>query len=218
MIGLLTNAPKDTSPQQIIETMRAEAESAYLDLDAETAKTIKIPKLVAVNPDAQIAEREEEITALKTENDSLKERLLNLESVPEHLRDENITANLAAEPDCGIASIKMTAYLHSIVDRILPHHMKTASPSATVSIVGRDCRIMPDDWLQKKNKQSEPMSLAKCTGTKEFMHRRVISEWDGGAWSKEHFILNNQEHIYTVITEAAARLLEPRAFEEGGGK
>jgi hypothetical protein len=46
MIGLLNNAPKDTSPQQIIETMRAEAQSAYEDLDAETAKRIKVPELV----------------------------------------------------------------------------------------------------------------------------------------------------------------------------
>lgn len=48
MVGLLTNAPKDTSPEQIIATMRAEAESAYEDLDAETAKRIKVPELIAV--------------------------------------------------------------------------------------------------------------------------------------------------------------------------
>jgi hypothetical protein len=50
LIGLLNNAPKEATPEQIVATMRAEAEAAYQDLDAELAKRIKIPKLATVRP------------------------------------------------------------------------------------------------------------------------------------------------------------------------
>jgi hypothetical protein len=57
MVVLLTNAPKDASPQQIIATMQAEAEVAHQELDAETAQRIRVPQLVEAKPDPQVAER-----------------------------------------------------------------------------------------------------------------------------------------------------------------
>lgn len=190
MIGLLTNAPKDTAPEQIFATIRAEAESAYEELDAETAKKIKIPKLVKL-PDADYTNLKTRITALKTENDSLRQRLENLQSVPESLRDENITANLAAEPDTDRATDLLEHYLQTVVERILPPNCESGKVDASVKIVGRDDRIMPGDWLRQQDRytQGAPMSLAKCTGIAEFMSRRRVWEWENGEWGKEHVLL-----------------------------
>jgi hypothetical protein len=213
MVGLLTNAPKDTSPQQIIETMRAESEAAYEDLDAEMAKKLKVPKLVKLK-DADYTGLKNGNAALKAINDSLKERLGNLEAIPENLRDESITASLNAEPDSGIASTLLTAYLHSIVDRILPPSMTSRKVSAEIEIAGRDKRIMIGDFLRKQNrsKKDAPIQLAKCTGIGQCENRRRVREWIDGKWDKEHVVYNGDEPEYTVITEQAARDLAPEAF------
>jgi len=206
---LLTTAPKDATPQEIIETIRAEAQSAYEDLDAETAQKIKIPKLVKL-PDADYTHLKRGITALKAENDSLKKRLGNLETVPENLRDENITANLAAEPDSGIASTLLTVYLHSIVDRILPPSMTSRTVSAGIEIVGRDKRIMIGDWLLCK----KTSTLSRCTAIGECEKRRWVQEWQGLEWGREHVVCHGDELDYSVITEAKARELAPGAFPD----
>jgi hypothetical protein len=44
--------------------------------------------------------------------------------------------------------------------------------TAHVKIAERDKRITPGDWLKKD------ATLAKCVGVREFMNRRVVSEWD----------------------------------------
>jgi hypothetical protein len=85
MVGLLTNAPKDASPQQIIETMRADAQSAYEDLDEEMAKKIQIPKLVAVKPDPL----EEAILEQEAANQEMEKRIAQMTA--EH---EQIVRNL----------------------------------------------------------------------------------------------------------------------------
>jgi hypothetical protein len=48
MVGLLTNAPPDATPPQIIATMQQEAITAHQDLDAQTARQIRVPRLVKV--------------------------------------------------------------------------------------------------------------------------------------------------------------------------
>jgi hypothetical protein len=53
--------------------MQAEAEIAHQDLDAETAKRIKVPQLIEVKPDPQIAERVREIMALNRQITELQE-------------------------------------------------------------------------------------------------------------------------------------------------
>ena len=50
MVRLLTNAPEGAKPEEIFATMQAEATHAYEQLDAETAKKIKVPKLVKESP------------------------------------------------------------------------------------------------------------------------------------------------------------------------
>jgi len=216
MIGLLTNAPKETSPQQIIETIRAEAQAAYEDLDAETAKKIKIPKLVKL-PDADYTNLKTGITALKAENDSLKQRLRNLQAVPENLRDETITSTLAAEPDRGEASAMLADHLRTVTERVLPAHITLDTlQNPNLLFAGRDHRICIGDFLRKQDwrgGEDAPIQLAKCTGIGECEKRRRVREWVEGKWGKEHVVYHDQECSYTVITEAKARELAPSAFE-----
>jgi hypothetical protein len=166
-------------------------------------------------------EMEERIALMTAEHKqivgNLQRRLKALMDVPEHLRDENITAALASEPDCGIASALLTAYLHSIVDRILPPSMPLRKVSAEVEIVGRDKRIMIGDFVEKRNREQKDTHasiLCKCTAIGECESRRRVREWVDGKWDKEHVVYGNEERHYRVITEAAARLLEPGAFAE----
>ncbi len=134
LIGLLTNAPKDATPQDIFATMQAAAESAHQDLTSELAKRIKVPRLVKPDPPAnkkvldeqqrRISQLEEEIARTKKEGEAAKQRVVEnfrkrLEAVsemPAELRDDTITPTLAAEPDRGEASRMLTAYLTSVAD------------------------------------------------------------------------------------------------------
>jgi len=183
-------------------------------LDAETAKKIKIPKLVKL-PDADYTNLKTGIMALKAENDNLKQRLRNLESVPENLRDENITASLSAEPDRSQAAEKMADYLRTVMERVLPPHITLDTlQNPNLLFAGRDHRICIGDWLQKQDwrKEDAPVTLAKCTGIGECEKRRRVREWENGAWGKEHVVFAGDEQDYRVITEAAAQALAPEAF------
>lgn len=214
MVGLLTNAPKDATPQEIFETLRAEAQSAYEDLDAELAKKIKVPKLVELSQGPDHAKLTSGIEMLKAENDSLKHRLEEFSSMPPQLRDERITTELAAEPDRGEAGCRLTAYLTTVVNRVLPSSMSLDTVNATVKIAGQDNRIMIGDWLAKqgKHKKDSPITLAECTGIGECEQRRRVREWDGKSWGKEHVVYNSDEASYRVVPEAVAREIAPEAF------
>jgi hypothetical protein len=194
LVGLLTNAPKDASPQEIIATMRAEAESAYEDLDADVAAKIKVPKLAKADSAAkglqaklneqeiqlnhrnfEITELEEKLDRIKDENDIAKrhiadnfeERLAVLGEIPENLRDENITTALAAQPDRGKAADMVQKYLQTVAQRILPPSMSMLGVTVLdLQFAGRAYRIEVGDWLEKQNTNAGGRkTLAKCTAT-----------------------------------------------------
>jgi hypothetical protein len=216
MIGLWNDAPKDASLQAIGATMRAEAQSAHEDLDAETAANIKIPKLVEL-PGQDYANLKAGIMALKAEKDNLMQRLEALSSVPDYLRDETITATLAAEPDRDKASDMLKQYFVTIAQRILPPHMALNTADALLRIhvlfAGRDHRIVIGDWLEKKGVEDHSPTLCKCVGIAEFMQRRRVQEWSVNKWEKERVVYSGDESSYQVITEARARELAPEIFE-----
>jgi hypothetical protein len=218
MVGLLTNAPKDATPQEIIATMRAEAEAAYEELDAEIAQKIRVPKLVKL-PDPDYTNLENGIQALKAENDSLKQRLqASTTEVPEALRDDRITGELAAEPDRGIAADMLQKYLKTVAQRILPPRMDMMGVSVThLRFAGRGYRIEPGDWLENRNRNAGGRkTLAKCTATaySNGETKRKVREWVAGKWGRERTVCDN--HVdYKVVSEQAARALAPEAFAPG---
>jgi hypothetical protein len=218
MVGLLTNAPKDATPQEIIATMRAEAETAYEELDAEMAQKIRVPKLVKL-PDPDYANLKNEIQALKAENDSLKQRLqASMKEVPEALRDDRITGELAAEPDRGKAAYKLQEYLQTVGERILPPRMSLISVTVNhLRLEGRGYRIEVGDWLEKENRDAGGLkTLAKCTATaySNGETKRKVREWVAGKWGRERTVCDN--HVdYKVVSEQAARALAPQSFAPG---
>ena len=54
--------------------------------------------------------------------------------------------------------------------------------SATLIFIGRDHRIVPGDWLEKRDEDAAP-TLCKCVGIAQFSRRRV-QEWDGDQWGR----------------------------------
>ena len=215
LVGLLTNAPKNTMPEQIVATMRAEAEAAYEDLDAETAKRIKIPQLAAAKPDA--SNNNKKIAEPEAIVENLQDRLQSLGEIPENLRDENISTALAAEPDRGKAADMVQKYLQAVAQRILPPRMSMLGVTVShLRLAGRGYRIEVGDWLEKQNMNAgRRKTLANCTATaysKAQMMPR-LRDWDDSKckWGREHMVCDN--HVdYVVITEAAARALAPGAF------
>lgn len=158
----------------------------------------------------RIEELEQSLVDYDLDIGDLERRLeANTKEIPAHLRDETITANLAAEPDRDQASSMLERCLQTVVGRVLPPQMAVSYLTADVKIAERDKRIMPGDWLKKD------ATLATCVGVREFMNRRVVSEWDGLKWGKEHVVFSEHDSNYRVITEEAARELAPSAFEKG---
>jgi hypothetical protein len=219
--------------------MRAEAEAAYEELDAETAAKIKVPKLAKADSaakglqskldeqeillnhrDVEIRGLEEKFARIKEENDALsdivdnfEERLAVLGEIPENLRDENITSSLAKEPDIDEANRTLGAYVRTVVNRMLPPTMAIdGTVWVSAARVGRDHRIMPGDWLRFVPGKGESPRLCQCVGEKEYLHRRVVREWVDGRWEKEHIVNGRDESCYRVISEPAARALVAEAF------
>jgi hypothetical protein len=220
MVGLLTNAPKDATPQEIIATMRAEAEAAYEELDAEIAQKIRVPKLVKL-PDPDYTNLENGIQALKAENDSLKQRLqASTTDVPEALRDDRITGELAAEPDRDKAADMLQEYLQTVAQPILPPNMSMLGVTVLdLRFAGRAHRIEIGDWLEKQNTNAGGRkTLAKCTATAYSKQQMMpkLRDWDDskGKWGREHMVYDDHAD-YTVVTEARARELAPEAFAPG---
>jgi hypothetical protein len=161
LIGLLINAPKDTSPEQIVATMRAEAESAYEDLDAEVAAKIKVPKLAKADSAAkglqaklneqeiqlnhrnfEITELEEKLARIKNENDIAKrhiadnfeERLAVLGEIPENLRLAD-RSRLVRQDQQQMAGSPDYVFVHSVDSRPAVFRMSLASvPCAPTSL------------------------------------------------------------------------------------
>jgi len=147
---------------------------------------------------------------------ALGERLEALQTVPEHLRDDQITSTLAAEPDTYQAEKLLREYLSSVAQRVLPSKMRLGPMSVSVRLVGRNTRIMPNDFLEKKNEKSQPPSLCRCSTERSEAGRLKVSEWDGSEWGTLHVIYNNYASDYRVVTEERARQLAPEAFGDSG--
>jgi len=177
----------------------------------ETNKKVDEQQLYISELGEQVTHLNEEIAQLKAENENLQQRLVAVSAVPEALRDEAITATLAAEPDTLQARGRLTAYLTIVGERVLPPGMELVAVKATVALVGRERRIMPGGFLEKRDNNATP-TLAKCVGIAEFMQRRRVQEWREGKWQKERVVFSEQEPAYRVIAEARGRELAPTAF------
>jgi hypothetical protein len=118
---------------------------------------------------------------------------------------------LGNEPDRDVASRLLTEHLQNYASQFSNGRIKIKEVIAKIEFIGRDERILPGDWLEKKEKDAAP-TLCTCVGTAEFMKRRKVQEWSDGRWQKEHVIFSSNEGDYRVVTEATARHLAPEAF------
>jgi hypothetical protein len=132
--------------------------------------------------------------------------LTQVDSTADKLREA-----LANEPDRDVARDLLTAHLRVYADQFANDRITIKDVSAKVEFAGRDHRIMPGDFLEKRERNA-PAALCKCTGIKEYMLRRTVSEWTDGGWKKEHVIFFDSESDYRVIREEVARKLAPDAF------
>lgn len=118
---------------------------------------------------------------------------------------------LANEPDQDIASELITKHLLVYARQQFGNEqINIKEVSAKVAFAGRDCRIMPGDFLERRDKDGA--ILSKCVGVAEFMKRRRVQEWREGKWQKDRVISSEHETEFRVITEEKARLLVPEAF------
>ena len=236
MIAVLLNAPEGTTDQEVYAKAR-EMAIVFCEDHADLAAKFRLPDGFDLKP--RIAELEEKNDRLKSEHevakqqiaDNFKQRLESLSQIPAHLKDDQITATLVAEPDSGILSNVLTAYLRTDAERVLPPGMAlnpldssnmrnvwnalegNTGVAASVRIAGRDERIMVGDWLEHK-RENNPPTLAKCTAIGECEARRRVREWGDGKWQKEHVVYWGDDKHYTVIRETRARELAPAAFPE----
>jgi len=74
--------------------------------------------------DSTISSLEKEITLLRAENENLQQRLGALQTVPENIKDDQITASLAAEPDTFQAGEVLRIYFNNVGQRVLPPNMQ----------------------------------------------------------------------------------------------
>jgi len=169
-----------------------------------------------------------EVVKLRQENEILTARLSEKAAEFENLAqqkktvtqvpddwDKTITARLAGEPDCELRARMATEYFQTVAARQFPPDQLTIV-SVRVEIAGRNHRIMPGDFLRKKAESSAV--LCKCVGIGDSMQRRRVSEWVDGKWAKDHIVQASHESLYTVLTQEAARALEPRAFAKPSSK
>jgi uncharacterized small protein (DUF1192 family) len=233
ILPILLNAPTDTTKEEIHDKAREQA-ILFAENYPELVAELRLPAGFNLKP--RIAELEEEIDRLKAEHEVAKQKIVenfrqrieSLSKVPDNLKDDHIAASLAAEPDTDAAGEMLTAYLRTVVERVLPPEMEMRQPkpfkvheadghvTATVAIKGRDCRIMIGDYLEKKGVKEDAPTLAKCTAVGECEQRRRVREWDGSKWGKEHVVYwgreTGEEKSYKVISEARAREIAPAAF------
>jgi hypothetical protein len=124
--------------------------------------------------------------------------------------DELKTA-LAAEPDRDIANRMLTDYLRTVAEQFSDERITIKNVNATVEFAGRGHRIMPGDFLERRDKDLPP-TLCKCVGVADYMKRRKIQDWNGGYWGKERIVFSQYEPAYRVISQSAARRFAPGAF------
>lgn len=197
-------------PPQSEEPDEHEESTTEIEPDALIAELKK--QVARLQNEAELANAE--IRVLTGENENLRQRLTAINAVPEELRDDTITSDLAAEPDTDVAGKRLTAYQASVANRVLPPNMALKDISAHVEIAGRSSRIMANDFLEKRNNPPMPPTLCKCSTEISDAGRKKVIEWADGKWGKSHVIYSSDETDYRVITEAAARLLAPAAFGE----
>ena len=124
---------------------------------------------------------------------------------------DQLKVALAEEPDRDVASKMLTEHLRACANQFATDRIGIKDVSATLIFIGRDHRIVPGDWLEKRDEDAAP-TLCKCVGIAQFSRRRV-QEWDGDQWGKEHVVFSDHERTYRVITEEIARKLAPDAFD-----
>ena len=117
---------------------------------------------------------------------------------------------LANEPDRNVASKLLTEHIQDYACQFTNDRITIKELKVSVEFAGRDHRIMPGDWLERR--QGVPSTICKCVGIAEFMQRRRVQEWIEGKWAKEHVIFSQHEDDYRVITEESARRIAPEAF------
>jgi hypothetical protein len=118
---------------------------------------------------------------------------------------------LANEPDRDVASKLLTEYVQEHLRLFSNDRIHIKEVKVIVEFAGRNHRIMPGDFLEKRERNASPV-LCKCAGVAEFMLRRRIRDWDGRKWGKEHVVFSGDESDYRVITEETARRIAPEAF------
>jgi hypothetical protein len=156
-------------------------------------------------------------TSPETKSEPAPGELNNLEQRSGRTPDMDDTAAdalrtaLAGEPDRDVASKMLTEYLHTVAAQFANEWINIKEVSAKVEFAGRTHRIMPGDWLEKRDKDASSM-LSKCVGVAEFMKRRRVQEWREGKWQKERVVFSEHEPEYRVITKARAHELAPEAF------
>jgi hypothetical protein len=181
--------------------------------ETSTPKMEVLPQLAELEQVKQErAELQKQLALAEAENASLLQRVEALSVVPESVKDNQITATLAAEPDTSQAGERLKMYFNSVGQRVLPPNMELGVLSASVRIVGRSTRIMSGDYLEQ-NKAPQPPTLCKCSVEVSEAGRQKVSEWGAGGWGKPHVIYSSDEADYTVITREAAQELAPEAFE-----
>ena len=85
---------------------------------------------------------------------------------------DHLKVALAAEPDRDEASNLLTDYLQSVAGQFADERINVTLVKATVTFSGRECRIMPEDYLELRKsgtKADEKPVLCKCTAVGEFM-------------------------------------------------
>jgi hypothetical protein len=132
--------------------------------------------------------------------------------VPPNAAADQLREALSNEPDRDVASRMLTEHLRAYAEEQFANdRIQIKEVKVTVEFAGRDHRIMPGDWLEKREPNLTP-TLNKCTGIADFMKRRRVKEWIEGKWGNEHVIFPQREGDYRVISEEVARRLAPEAF------
>jgi hypothetical protein len=202
--ALVTTIPTHQALEEYTSRDRAEiAEDANKKVEEANQKREELEKC--------IVELGSEIARLNAENGILQQRLAELANARKDVSGETITGDLTGEPDSAVASKILTDYFARESNRVLPAHMALSVLDASVRIAGRDHRIMPGDFLEKRERNASPV-LCKCVGVAEFMKRRRVQEWREGKWQKERVVFSGDETDYRVITEENARRLAPEVF------
>jgi hypothetical protein len=208
------NANTVTAPEVIhlVESEGAQDRESAESGDPDDEEESGEPEDVTEEPNS-IAATEATETNITTEPLSVT-TVTDEDALPMETGDsaaDKLRGALANEPDRDRASELLTDYLQRVAEQFANDHIQITNVSAKVELAGRNHRIMPDDFLEKRGKDGSP-ALCKCTGVAEFMQRRRVKQWIEGKWGKEHVIFPQHDGDYRVISDEVAHRLAPGAF------